>query len=120
MDDAGSAVRATGGAERRDQPNAGGGAGAPVWASAVDAGACLRIQLMSAQDLIEGKRVKMPQGARTSVYASAERERAGTAYREAENRLRSGVVVQPRVYEAHKSLHHQVRFGDALPKFAAL
>lgn len=46
-----------------------------TWVSEYDGQTYPRIQIMSAQDLIDGRLPKMPQGARTSVFAQAQRER---------------------------------------------
>ncbi len=46
-----------------------------VWVSEYNSERYPKIQILSAQDLIDGRQVRMPQGARTSPFAQAERER---------------------------------------------
>ena len=36
-----------------------------------------KLQILSAQDLIDGKQVRMPQGARSEMFAKAGREKQG-------------------------------------------
>jgi hypothetical protein len=45
-----------------------------TWVSEYDGGTYPRVQVLSAQDLIDGKPVRMPQGARTGGFARAARE----------------------------------------------
>jgi hypothetical protein len=42
-----------------------------VWTSAFDGKTYRRIQIMTAQDILDGKRVEMPQRSRTRVFAEA-------------------------------------------------
>ena len=46
-----------------------------MWVSEFDGQMYPKMQILSAQDLIDGREVKMPQGARGQVFAKASRER---------------------------------------------
>ena len=45
------------------------------WVSDYDGAMYPKVQILSAQDLIDGKQVRMPQGARSEMFAKAGREK---------------------------------------------